>query len=286
MWMHSTFKDEVWLWRGQAKKTYGIEPGMHTRVLHSKGFEKSEATVQRATLRLLSDARNIGLHHHDSIKLPDLALLATLQHHGAATPLLDVTTDPLIALWMVAFGNVSQPHSLDSESGMLIGIKRPPRENWIGSLDARAYAVPQAEGQTALSSVTENFDGNLWWYQAPDVTERLRIQRGSFLLGPFSPPKAGRNATIPLNLEGAGNNWLEARMEKRGSPSNTSHSTSDAFGIIVRGSVKRELRKLLIERSGLSAETIYPTPWLRPFVEEFAHQYGRGRLLSLDLPIQ
>lgn len=283
MWMHSTFKDEVWLWRGQAKKTFGIEPGMHTRVLNSKGFEKSEATVQRATLRLLSDARSVGLHHHDSIKLPDLALLATLQHHGAATPLLDVTTDPLIALWMVAFGSVNQPHALDGESGMLIGIKRPPKKYWIGSLDARAYAKPPSEGQSSFSSVAENFENNLWWYQAPDVTERLRIQRGSFLIGPFLSPKSGVNATIPLNLGGTGKNWLDARMEKRGSPSNTSHSTSDAFGIIVRGSVKRELRKLLIERSGLSAESIYPTPWLRPFIEEFANQYGRSRPLALDL---
>ena len=45
MWMHSTFKDEIWLWRGQASKNFGVEPGMHTRVLNAKGFDPTENTA-------------------------------------------------------------------------------------------------------------------------------------------------------------------------------------------------------------------------------------------------
>jgi hypothetical protein len=126
-------------------------------------------------------------------------------------------------------------------------------------------------------------NGQVWWYQAPDVTERLRIQRGSFLLGPLSHPNRRSGATIPLELGDPSNNWLKARMEKRGRPSNTARSDSDAFGIVVRGSTKKFLRSLLEDRSGLSVESVYPTPWNRPFIGQFAEGYGRSRALGLDL---
>src|SRR6266542_677990 len=43
------------------------------------------------------------------------------------------------------------------------------------------------------------------------------------------------------------------------------------------GSEGTELRRWLRERAGLTQEVIYPTPWHRPFLEEFCRAYGRGR---------
>jgi len=279
MWMHTTFRGEVWLWRGQAKKSFGIEPGMHTRVLNANAskFPHSDATVSLATSKLLEISRRTGLDRQGETRLPDLALLAHLQHYGAGTPLLDVSTDPLIALWMVAFANAKEPDALDDTSGMLFGIRKPPRERWIAPLDARPYV---GDGGPSVSS---SLGSEVWWYPAPDVTERLRIQRGSFLLSPLSHPSRRAEATIPLELGDEADNWLEIRMDKRGEPSNTKKSTSDVFGIVVRGSTKRYLRGLLQDRSGLSVEAVYPTPWHRPFISQFAEAYGRGRELSLDM---
>jgi hypothetical protein len=278
MWMHSTFRDEVWLWRGQARRAYGVEPGMHTRVLGTKAFPHTEQTVAQATLNLIEISRKAMLDRQGKTKLPDLALLAHLQHYGAGTPLLDVSTDPLIALWMVAFADAKEPDSLDEQSGMLFGIRRPPRERWISPLDARPYA------HATLPSVSSSLAEQVWWYQAPDVTERLRIQRGSFLLGALMHPNDRSEATIPLNWESS-ENWLVTRMSRRGKPSNTKKSTTDIFAIVVRGSTKKHLRKLLHDRSGLSIEAVYPTPWNRPFISQFAETYGRSRPLTLDLPL-
>src|SRR3989442_10640646 len=255
MWMHSTFKDEVWLWRGQARKAYCVEPGMHTRVLSAQKFAHTESTVALATSRLLKIARDALLDKQGETRLPDLALLAHLQHYGAGTPLLDVSTDPLIALWMIAFANAKEPDSLDGESGMLFGIRRPPKERWIAPLDARPYLHP------TLPSVSASLGNEVWWYQAPDVTERLRIQRGSFLLGALANPADRRGSTIPLDLGDKENNWLKTRLARRGKASNTTKSTSDIFAIVVRGSTKKHLRQLLQDRSGLSVEAVYPTPW-------------------------
>ncbi|MGH8506936.1 MAG: FRG domain-containing protein [Stenotrophobium sp.] len=277
MWIHTTFQNEIWLWRGQALGIYGIEPGMHTRVLNATNFPHTEDTVERATERLLKISREARLDRQGETRLPDLAMLAHLQHYGAGTPLLDVSTDPLIALWMIAFANAKKPHSLDEESGMLFGIRKPPSERWISPLDARPYSSQSAP------SISKSLGNHVWWYQAPDVTERLRIQRGSFLLGSLSNPKARNESTIPLELDQLQEDWLAKRMEKRGQPSNTTQARSEAFGIVVRGSAKKHLRTLLEERSGLSVEAVYPTPWHRPFISQFAEGYGRTRKLELDI---
>ena len=280
MWMHSTYKDEIWLWRGQANKRFGLEPAMHTRVLGAPRQYRFEGAVQEATRSLLKIARDAGLDRQGDTRLPDLALLAHLQHHGAATPLVDVSTDPLIALWMIAFANAKAPDSLDQTSGLLLGIRRPPQEFWISPLDARSYFGPP-------TSISASLGNNVWWYQAPDVSERLRIQRGSFLLGPLRSIDARSNTTLPLEVgtvpQRGELNWLEKRMARRGQPSNTTHPTSELFGIIVRGSTKQHLRRLLEDRSGLSVEAVYPTPWHRPFIGQMAEGYGRGRQLMLDV---
>ncbi len=281
MWMHSTFKDEVWLWRGQADKAHGLEPAIHTRVLNADGrkYQHSQDTVSRATAALVAAARDACLDGFGDSRLPDLALLANIQHHGAATPLLDVTTDPLVALWMIAFANQGDPGQLDGSSGRLFAIRRPPPDRWLEPMDGRAAAGGD-------NSVFASLGDDVWWYRSPDVTERLRIQRGSFLLGRLTHPKRRSGATIPLELGDAETtNWVSRRFERRGQPSNTAGTGSpvEAFSIVVRGSVKRYLRRLLAERSGLTLEAIYPTSWNRPLIDQFGGAYGRGRRLDIDL---
>lgn len=279
---HATFKDEVWLWRGQADGRYGVEPGMHTRVLDASGAKTGE-TVRLGTNHLLSIAREARLDQSEDMRLPDLALLATLQHHGAATPLLDVTTDPLIALWMVAFANAEDPDSLDDVTGQLFGILRPSKERWIDPLDARPY------GDGSPASIAKQVEGSYNWYRAPDVTERLRIQRGSFLVGDLIASIDRSATSMPFELGSdefnvAGRNFVERRLANRGQASNTARRRSDIFAFKVTGAVKRELRALLMDRSGLSIRSVYPTPWHKPFIEQFSEGYGRRRPLAFDLP--
>lgn len=278
MWLHATFKNRIWLWRGQADGNHGVEPGVHTRVLES-AFAHDETTSNRATKILIESARGVELDRHEDSRLPDLALLANLQHHGAATPLLDVSTDPLIALWMVAFATASEPYSRDDTPGALFGIRRPEKEHWIDPLDARPFV------SDSQPDVAGSLGGAVWWYRAPDVTERLRIQRGSFLLGPLARPLYRANTTLPLELAETSANAIANRLARRGESSNGAIGKVEIFKIIVPAASKPFLRKLLEDRSGLSIEAIYPTPWHRPFIAQFSTTYGRGRPLSLDLAI-
>jgi hypothetical protein len=123
----------------------------------------------------------------------------------------------------------------------------------------------------------------VWWYRAPDVTERLRIQRGSFLIGQLARPEDRTNTTLPLNLAQASKNAIENRILMKGKASNAAVGTVELFRIRIQPAVKRHLRTLLEDRSGLSVEAIYPTPWHRPYIEQFAKTYGRTRPLETDL---
>ena len=136
MGLHSTFAGEFWLWRGQADAAHGLEPGMHTRVRNTPGVPLNEYSVRVATNQLLELARANGLDRVEDLRLPDMALLAHLQHNGAATPLLDVTVDPLVAMWMVAYSSGEDPFALDDRDGWLFAIRRPSSGRWISSLDS------------------------------------------------------------------------------------------------------------------------------------------------------
>jgi len=81
--------DAPWLWRGQANASFNLEPGMHTRVRANSTLD--DAHVVDFTQGLLDAARAAELDRHEETRLPDLALLALLQHHRA-----DLTTNAAI----------------------------------------------------------------------------------------------------------------------------------------------------------------------------------------------
>jgi hypothetical protein len=259
MYLHVTFANDQWLWRGQAQHK-SLSPGMHTRVLRLPRADQTEQRVRRATADLVAAARAARLDEFDGAILPDAALLSHLQHHGAATPLLDVTVDPLVALWMAANASVASPGGADDKTGYLFAIRQPAKH--IATMDARTH-----------EKISKAMSGSeLYWYRPPDVSERLRIQRGSFVIGCLDTTDVTAK-TIPLQT-GTNPDWLKNRMALMGKK-NAVKSQSDVFAIRIRGACKSYLRRLLAERCGLDLRSMYPTPWHRPFVEDFATSHGR-----------
>lgn len=268
MGLHSTFADEIWLWRGQADEAHRLEPGVHSRVRNTPVIALDESNARWATRQLLTLARENELDRMDGFRLPDLALLAHLQHHGAATPLLDVSVDPLVGLWMAAHASGDSADGLDDRAGLLFAIRRPDRRHWLDPLDSRRYwTVGSPDVASGLGNVVS-------WFRPPDVSERLRIQRGSFLLGGLVDGAAP--TTLSLDYR-ATKPWLGARVSAVGQRGKPTTAGTSIVAFRIRKGLKKEIREWLSERAGLTQQVIYPTPWHRPFLDEFCQSYGRRR---------
>jgi hypothetical protein len=264
--LHGYYGDpQTWLWRGQANAAYFLSPGIHTRLVSNK-LDLDDHNVAAETSRVLERVRAAGLDRHEGLVLPDLALLALIQHHGAATPLLDVSLDPLVALYMA----VVSPTSADqAKDGVLFAIRKPQTPSAaqaIHSFDTRTFADVYGSLNPAETVL----------YSAPDVSERLRIQRGHFLLGKVtSAPSA--QVTMPLTLDPArttSETWLAARMEGRGKPG-SQPATSDIGVFRVPAQLKPAIQVWLEERTGLTTDFVYPTTWHQPHLEMFSKSHSR-----------
>jgi len=250
--------DSPWLWRGQANGTFALEPSMHTRV-RARAPALDDMSVETFTVRLIDAARKAALDIHEGTKLPDLALLALLQHHGAATPLLDVSLDPVVGLYMAI---VSPNPDDDTKAGALFAIRRPDRA--IADFDSRSF-----------NGIYNWVGDEVAFYSAPDVSQRLRIQRGHFLLGRVSTGDS--RVTIPLSVDSgnAGDNWIGRRMAARGVQGPPPPATSDVGVFRVAPTFKPLIRNWLEERSGLTRDFVFPTEWHQPHLERFAASHGR-----------
>jgi hypothetical protein len=252
--LHVAFKDEQWLWRGHWCCNWGLTPGIVSRI-------GDPADRVSALTRLLQACRVARLDAHDDVRLPDLALLARLQHQGAATALLDVTTDPAVALFMAATAPpgddppacCSDHSAVDVPDGILLAIRRPPRT--LAPFDPREIA-----------DVLAGIGHNIAYYESPPIDNRLRIQRGAFLLHNVEHSDEPNLAVTPRTA-------LEYRMDR----SNTGRTHVDGICVFrVQGNLKAGLRAFLSSRAGLTRETIYPSAFDRPHLEQFAVNHGRG----------
>jgi hypothetical protein len=258
--LHSMFgADEPWLWRGQANAAFALEPGLHTRI--SPHTALTDDNVISYTANLITAARTARLDRHEATTLPDMALLALLQHHGAATPLLDVSLDPLVALYMAV---VSLSRLDRKKDGALFAIKRP--SNSVSAFDSRAFATIYEELPADAAAL----------FSAPDVSERLRIQRGHFLIGKYST--ADPRVAIPLTLDPrtpVQSAWIWTRMNHRGETGAIPGATTDVAVFRVTANFKEQIQTWLEARSGLTRDFVYPTSWHQPHLDRFAASHGR-----------
>lgn len=221
-------------------------------------------------MQLLSAARFVRLDRHEGACLPDLALLAMLQHHGAATPLLDVSLDPIVALYMAV---VSTDQADDESDGTLFAIKKP-----IDSI--RDFT------SSSFAAVYEDLDADKpSFYSAPDVSERLRIQRGHFLVAKV---KQSPGFTVPLGYQKASKQadaWIYKLLEARGQQGAPPLPTTEVVIFRINKRFKRKLKIWLEDRSGLTVDFVYPTPWHRPHLDAFCAAHGRSaKWTNIELP--
>ena len=162
------------LYRGLGDTTWKVqESAAYRRVRNSQKDDVSDLAVQEYVKRLLNEASSAGFRDAEGKKLSDLELLAKLQHHGAATCLIDFTANALIALW---FACREKPDKLGKVVAMETG--NPDHFSIIGYQDL-------------LDKRIEEFlaENKLWKYKPSNLDSRFIAQQSVFVFGQWAVQK-------------------------------------------------------------------------------------------------
>ena len=174
------YNHRVWMWRGQSEIDWRLDSSAFRRLkasssLHEKDINKALISYEKT---LLQHATHRGYRFESGRELSDFELLAKLQHHGAATRLVDFTRNALIGIWFACNEN-------QERSGLLVGYDSWYIEGYEKELEARTY-----------DEVIEDLsDVNPVTWEPPGVSSRIAVQHSQFMYSKVFDSLSGSLAT-------------------------------------------------------------------------------------------
>jgi hypothetical protein len=211
-------------WRGQASIQWRLDSSLVRRCREhpppGAAGTIAESTVRAVELDLIERARAVGLGDG----LGELELLARLQHHGAATRLLDCSRNAFVALW---FACRWEPET----DGVLIGFE----------LGDNAVRLDTGMLELGISSLLAHAAGRLLWWQPRTLSPRIAAQQAVFVFGQVVQEPWGslRLAESAASLDGIGD-------------------IPGAAVIFISSQLKEALAGLWRPLLGFSEETLFP----------------------------
>ena len=182
-------------YRGEADANWPLESGALRRLrkAHGESFPKGSTFEEESALRDL--VRNYHRDHLlepvaiiEKTRMSDLQRLSVLQHHGAATGLLDFTENLLAALWFACEKHPDKP-------GRVLALD-------IGNLELCRNARLSEYGDPFGEAQGIQF-GYYFYEPEQSLGERIIAQQSVFVIGtPRIPEKHLRCLIIPQQSKG------------------------------------------------------------------------------------
>lgn len=164
----------VRMWRGQADISWPVHSSAYRRLALTSS-SPTEADLRWYEKGLLERATHRGFREIAGKSLSDFGLLARLQHHGAATRLVDATKSALVGLY---FAVANHPN----KAGLLLGL----HTNFLGGHEGEPEQRPYDEIFIDLEALKHP---QTW--EPPVVSPRIAAQRSQFLYSVVSKQRTG-----------------------------------------------------------------------------------------------
>lgn len=149
------------VWRGHGDISWRLESKAGRQGMTAAEVLKHETTM-------LEQARKIGADNAQY--MGDWEILARLRHHGAATRLIDCTTDPFVALWFLCDDDKD---GVGERDGLLLALQRKPFVE---------IEHPYHSGNYVKAFDSEQYGPARLIYTTPPIDVRIAAQRGVFVL--------------------------------------------------------------------------------------------------------
>lgn len=238
-------------WRGMSSADFELESSLH----RSTGGD--ESVVRAAEEEIIRNAREWGLGTHPTGRVDDLQLLSDLQHFGVPTRLIDMSSNPMTALW---FACLSAPPG-KAQAGLLLALNVTGwgRLTTVPPAGASYEHQDDPEGAQLKSLLRQN---------SPHVIEsvapnaRLRAQEGFFIAGsvpPDPPPGALRFVTpfrsVKVDWKAGGQPELQRRLLN---PDAGRPKKLPFVAIVIDAALKSKLLQYLEGTYNRSSRVLFP----------------------------
>ena len=170
---------------------------------------------------LLKKCKLKNYDQREQKQLDDLELLADLQHHQAATCLIDFTRDALVALWFAceksddADGKVFVVNIADQKTFLEIAhtdIQEAKSISDILGFKTRETNKDQTIGRPTSGTLAASPNQPTFWYWTPaHLNERITAQHSLFL---FGFPSSGALNSEELIIESASKEQIRKELEE------------------------------------------------------------------------
>lgn len=232
------------VWRGQADATWRLE-SRASRL----GFTADEiADHERVMLR---EARRLGIDNAQ--RMGDWEILARFRHHGAATRLIDCTSDPFIALWFLCEDDSEGAADAD---GVLLAIQRSVFKPIDSPYEPGNYERMFTKPPAPLI------------YSTPPIDPRIAAQRGLFVLHthPLDRNESVESELGVLSIPSAA--WGRDHRSRLTTLCGTQDMASergrpqfrfpDLIGVVVPSAVKPLILEMLKKNFGFTRSSVFP----------------------------
>lgn len=248
------------IWRGQSNAHWAVHSSLYRRIGTNA---VSEDVLVAAEVEGLERAREWDISTTQSLRY-----FADLQHNGAPTRLMDVTTDPEIAAWFA----VEDDPEHEVDDGLIVGWGRVPvlRAGISSVTDDRIEDAPLPFWHSWISDeerqrVDWGTGTKTWTWFPPALNERMRAQRAGFL---FEAGALLTDAVVDVFSQAMDLDWRMAEITRAtsvvGLPSRHDVLTKPneanlvpMFVLRIAANAKPTVREYL-KGKGLMTSSVYP----------------------------